>query len=200
MLDDLPCIECNIDHSFHNEFAPIAFSHIFGDFDIFLMKHTCLTSLHHIPSAMNIAIFASYSSRTCASNGYVQEKRTIMMDDVFIYHAHMFFLLLCACVGYLDFVSTSTSRELTIRALESEPPSTTTILHRTCLYIGIVKDAQEHAFMVISFSFENPQTKIMDIMDHTTCVAFPMRLIVHLGHLIAHLLEILLRLVILTIP
>ena len=32
-----------------------------------------------------------------------------MMDDVFIYHAHMFFVLFCACVGYLDFVSTSTS-------------------------------------------------------------------------------------------
>ena len=46
---------------------------------------------------------------TCASNGYVQKMRTIMMDDVFIYHAHTFFVLLCACVGYLDFVSTSTS-------------------------------------------------------------------------------------------
>ena len=44
-----------------------------------------------------------------------------MMDGVFIYHAHMFFVLLCACVGYLDFVSTSTSHELTIRALESKP-------------------------------------------------------------------------------
>ena len=180
MLDDLPCIECNYAFSLDNEFAPIAFSHIFGDFDIFLVKHACLTSLHHIPSAMNIAIVASYYSCTCASNGYVQEKRTIMMDDVFIYHAHTFFVLLCACVGYLDFVSTSTSRELTIRALESEPPSTTTILHRTCLYFGIVKDAQGHAFKVISFSFENPQTMSMDIMDHTTCVACTMRLIVHL--------------------
>ena len=123
-----------------------------------------------------------------------------MMVDVFIYHAHTFFVLLCACVGYLDFVSTSASRELTIRALESEPPPTMTILHCTCLYFGIVKDAQGHAFKVISFSFENLQTMSMDIMDHTTCVAFPMRLIVHLGSLIAHLLEILLRLVIFTIP
>ena len=114
MLDDLACIECNNNFSLSNEIAPIAFSHIFGDFDIFLVKHACLTSLHHIPSAMNIASVASYSSRTCASNGYVQEKRTIMMDDVFIYHAHTFFALFCACVGYLDFVSTSTSRELTI--------------------------------------------------------------------------------------
>ena len=103
-----------------------------------------------------------------------------MMDDVFIYHAHTFLALFCACVGNLDIVSTSTSRELTIRALESGPPSTTTILHCTCSCFGIVKDAQVHAFTVISFSFENPQTMIMDIMDHTTCVAFPMRLIIHL--------------------
>ena len=91
MLDDLPCIECNYAFSLANEIAPIAFSHIFGDFDIFLMKHACPTSLHHIPRAMNIAIVASYCSCTCASNGYVQEKRTIMMGDVFIYHAHTFF-------------------------------------------------------------------------------------------------------------
>ena len=107
-------IECNYAFSLDNEFAPIAFSHIFGDFDIFLVKHAWLTSLHHIPSAMNIVIVASYYSYTCASNGYVKEKRTIMMDDVFIYHAHTFFALFCACVGNLDFISTSTSCELTI--------------------------------------------------------------------------------------
>ena len=48
MLDDLPCIECNYAFSLDNEFSPIAFSHIFGDFDIFLVKHDCLTSLHHM--------------------------------------------------------------------------------------------------------------------------------------------------------
>ena len=56
-----------------------------------------------------------------------------------------------------------------------------TILHHTCLYFGIVKDAQGYAFKVISFSFENPQTMSMNIMDHTTCVACTMRLIDHLG-------------------
>ena len=136
-----------------------------------------------MPSAMNIAIVASSYSCTFASNSYVQEKRTIMMDDVFIYHAHTFFLLLCACVGYLDFVSTSMSRELTIRALESEPPLFTTLLHLTCLFFGIMKDAQGHTFKVISFSFENPQTMSMHIVDHTTCVACTMRLICHLGPL-----------------
>ena len=106
-----------------------------------------------------------------------------MVDDVFIYHAHMLFALLCACVGYLDFVSTSTSHELTIRALESEPPSTTMILHRTCLCFGIVKDAQGHTFNVISFSFEKHETMSMDIADRTTCVASTIRLVGHLGPL-----------------
>ena len=94
-----------------------------------------------------------------------------MMDDAFIYHAHTFFVLLCACVGYLDFVSTSISRELTIRALESEPHPFyhDPLLHHICLYFGIVKNAQGHAFKVTSFLS-------MDIMDHTTCVACTMRL------------------------
>ena len=120
---------------------------------------------------MNIAIFASYSSRTCAYNGYVQEKRTIMMDDVFINHAHTFFVLLCACVGYFDLVSTSTSHELTIRALESEPLATDSLLHRTCLCFRIVKDAQGHAFRVMSISFKKPQSMSMNIVDPTSCVA-----------------------------
>ena len=60
MIDDLTCIECNNAISLAYEFAPIAFSHIFGDFDILLVKPACLTSLHHIPSAMYIGIIASY--------------------------------------------------------------------------------------------------------------------------------------------
>lgn len=178
MLDDLTYIECNNDLPLANEIAPIAFSHIFGDLDLFLVKHACLTSLHHIPTAMNIAIVASYYSCTCASNGYVQEKRTIMMDDVFIYHAHTFFAILCSCVGYLDFVLTSTSRELTILALESEPHTFDhdSLLHHLSYHFGIVKNAQGHAFEVTSFLN-------MDIADHTTCVACTMRLLVHRGPL-----------------
>ena len=76
-----------------------------------------------------------------------------MMDDVFIYHAHTFFALLCACVGYLDFVSTFTSRELTIRALESEPHTFDhdSFLRHLSYQFGIVKNAQGHAIKVISF-------------------------------------------------
>ena len=100
------------------------------------------------------------------------------MDDVFIYHVHTFFVLLCACVGYLDFVSTSTSRELTIRALESEPHTFDhdPLLHHLSYHFGIVKNAQGHTFKVTSFLS-------VDIADHTTCVACTMRLIGHLGPL-----------------
>jgi hypothetical protein len=76
MLDDLPCIECNNAFSLANEIAPIAFSHMFGTFAIFHVKHAYLSSLHHMPSAMNITIVASYHSCTFATNGYVQEKKT----------------------------------------------------------------------------------------------------------------------------
>lgn len=62
MLDDFPCIECNNAFSLDNEIAPIAFSRMIGDFGILLVKHACLTSLHHIPSAMDIAIVAAYYS------------------------------------------------------------------------------------------------------------------------------------------
>src|SRR6266496_4663213 len=42
MLDALSSIECNNDFNIANEIAPIAFSHIFGDFDRILVKHACL--------------------------------------------------------------------------------------------------------------------------------------------------------------
>ncbi|KAI5000157.1 hypothetical protein ZWY2020_004746 [Hordeum vulgare] len=129
-----------------------------------------------MPCTVNIAIIASYYSCSCAPNGYVQEKRTIMMDDVFVYHAHTFFALLCVRVGRFDYMPTSTSRELTIRALESEPCYSDAFLHRTCLRIGIVKDAQGHNFDVTSFLS-------MDIVAPPTCVACTMTYIGHLGPL-----------------
>ena len=43
----------------------------------------------------------------------------IMMDDVYIYHAHNFFGLCLFCVGTQEYLSTSQSHELTKRALES---------------------------------------------------------------------------------
>ncbi|KAI5015745.1 hypothetical protein ZWY2020_057135 [Hordeum vulgare] len=124
-------------------------------------------------SVMNIAILASYYSCTSNPNGYVQENRTIMMGDVFVYHAYTFFALLCVCVGHFDYMSTSTTHDLTIRALESEPCYTDTFLHCTCLRIGIVTDTQGHTFEVTSFL-------IMDIVAQTTCVACTMTYVGHL--------------------
>ena len=49
----------------------------------------------------------------------MHKKRYIMMDDVFLYHAHTFFLLLMMCVGTKTPMSTSIEHELTKRALES---------------------------------------------------------------------------------
>ncbi|KAI4962844.1 hypothetical protein ZWY2020_011044 [Hordeum vulgare] len=129
-----------------------------------------------MPSTMNIAIFASYYSCFCAPNGQVQEKRTIMMDDVFIYDAHTFFPLLCVCVGRFDYMSVSTSRELMIRPLESEPCYSDAFLHCTCLRIGIVTNAQGHTLEVTSFLS-------MGIVAHPTCVACTMTYVGHLGPL-----------------
>mgnify|MGYP006869214195 CR=1 FL=1 len=46
-------------------------------------------------------------------------KRRIMMDDVFIYRAHNFFIWCFVCAGNRMIMSTSIEHELTKRALES---------------------------------------------------------------------------------
>src|SRR3954465_10987917 len=52
------------------------------------------------------------------ANGDVQLKRCIMMDDVFIYHAHTLFALSMVCVGANTTMSTLKEHELRKRALE----------------------------------------------------------------------------------
>ena len=93
----------------YNEIAPIVFS-IFGDFDDCHDKHDPHLHTHHAPISYLIDI-----------NGDVHKKRYIMMDDVYLYHAHMFFLLHVMCVGTRTIMSTSVEHELTKRALESIP-------------------------------------------------------------------------------
>jgi hypothetical protein len=96
------CFACNnIDHMVDNEIAHIAFSNC-GDFDYCHHKHVPMNSL-------------------LDANGDVQRRRCIMMDDVFIYHAHTFFVLSMMCVGTRKIMSTSIEHELTKRALESIP-------------------------------------------------------------------------------
>src|SRR4051812_9914168 len=62
-----------------------------------------------------------YYDRFLDSNGDVQFKRCIMMDDVFIYHAHILFALYMVCVGANTTMSTSIEYELT----KIEPSSNT---------------------------------------------------------------------------
>ena len=104
------CFACkNIDHMRYNEMAPIAFS-IFGDFDDCHDKHVPHLHTHHAS--------ISYLNDI---NGDVHKKRYVMMDDVYLYHAHTFFLLCMMCVGTRTIMSTSVEHELTKRALKSIP-------------------------------------------------------------------------------
>ena len=92
-----------------NEIAPIALSN-FRDFAYVHDEHVHVFTphIHHI-----------YYDALLNANGDVQKKWTIMMDDVFIYHAHTFFALPIVCVGTRKTRSTSIEHELTKRALES---------------------------------------------------------------------------------
>jgi hypothetical protein len=98
-------------HMIYNENAPIAFS-IFGDFDYCHDKHDSTYSSHfHHTNYYNLL----------DANGDMQRRRCVMMDDVFLYHAHTLFLWSIVCVGTRTIMSTSIEHELTKRALESIP-------------------------------------------------------------------------------
>ncbi len=103
------CLVCNDVNMLVNEIAPIALSN-FGDFAYIHVEHVPMFTphIHHI-----------YYDALLNANGDVQKKWTIMMDDVFIYHAHTFFALPIVCVGTRMPMSTSIEHELTKRALES---------------------------------------------------------------------------------
>jgi hypothetical protein len=92
-----------------NEISPIALSN-FGDFAYVHDEHVHVFTPH---------IYHIYYDAFLNANGDVQKKWTIMMDDVFIYHAHTFFALPIVCVGTRMPMSTSIEHELTKRALES---------------------------------------------------------------------------------
>jgi hypothetical protein len=74
---------------FENEKAPIALS-TNEDFAFAHDKHATTYIWHTHHGYYNILLDA---------NGDVPIKRCIMMDDVFIYHAHTLFLLSLVCVG-----------------------------------------------------------------------------------------------------
>jgi hypothetical protein len=103
------CLVCHNVNILVNEIAPIALSN-FGDFAYIHDEHVHVFTphIHHI-----------YYDALLNANGDVQKRWTIMMDDVFIYHAHTLFLLSNMCVGTQTPMSTSIEHELTKRALES---------------------------------------------------------------------------------
>jgi hypothetical protein len=107
---------------FDDEMAPIAISNN-EDFAFAHDKHVFTYTLHNHHEYYDILLDA---------NGDVQIKRCIMMDDVFIYHAHTLFLLTFVCVDTRTKPSTLIEHELAKRALESillvSPNSNSTLL------------------------------------------------------------------------
>ena len=106
------CVACNNDEIIDNEIAPIAFS-LVGDFSFALMDLVPSFTLHSNHPHM------SYIPLDFGVFGEVQMKRHFMMDDVFMYHAHNFFLWFFVCIESHAKMSTSSDHELTKRALES---------------------------------------------------------------------------------
>ena len=105
-------VACNNVEMFDSEIAPIASSHI-GDVSVSLIDlvpsftlHSDYSHMSHFP--IDFGVF-----------GDVQMKRHFMMDDVFIYHVHNFFLWIFVCIEPHAIMSTSIKHELTKRALES---------------------------------------------------------------------------------
>jgi hypothetical protein len=80
------CLVCNNVNMLDNETAPIALS-TNEDFAFAHDKHVPKYTLHNYHEYYDILLDANVD---------VQIKRCIMMNDVFIYHAHtLFWLLLC---------------------------------------------------------------------------------------------------------
>jgi len=91
--------------------APIAFS-IFDDHELPHAMNAPSCHMHHRHAFHTILL---------DTNGDVHKTWNIMMDDVFIYHAHTLFVLFLPCVGTRTTTSTATEHELTKRAIESYP-------------------------------------------------------------------------------
>ena len=90
------------------EMTPIVFSN-FGD-----------SQYPHFENATHIHmhIHQTHNMNFIDTNGDVQKGRYIMMDDVYLYHAHTFFSMCNLCVGSNEHLPTSIEHELTKRALE----------------------------------------------------------------------------------
>ena len=105
------CLVCKNAYFIVHEMAPIAFS-LFDDHELPHAMNAPSCHMHHRHAFHTILI---------DTNGDVHKTWNIMMDDVFLYHAHTLFVLLLPCVGTRTTVSTATEHELTKRAIESHP-------------------------------------------------------------------------------
>nr|XP_051184036.1 uncharacterized protein LOC127298121 isoform X2 [Lolium perenne] len=141
------CLVCHNVNMLVNEIAPIALSQ-FGDFAYIHVEHVPMFTphIHHI-----------YYGKFLNANGDVQKKWTIMMDDVFIYHAHTFFALPIVCVGTRKTRSTSIEHELTKRALESmiQVSSNEWFRPHTLTTQDLSMRAQRHFDKVTSFNLRS---------------------------------------------
>ena len=156
------CLVCNDDIMHDNEIAPIAFS-TFGKIDICHDMH-----IHH-----------AHTMNLFKANGDVQEKRCIMMDDVFLYHAHTFFLSYMMCVDPHVYLSTSMEHELTNRALESylRMSSNGCFLPHTSATQDLSMRAHRHFAKVTSFYLGNHSMLPMNWLLFECCFAFLVSLI-----------------------
>ena len=106
------CLLCNDGPLISHEISPIAFSQ-FGYLSCSNVEFAPSFILHvdHLHTSHFHFKFGVF--------GDVQMKRRIMMDNVFMYHGHNFFMWNFVCNGHRMIISTSIEHELTKRPLES---------------------------------------------------------------------------------
>nr|XP_051180967.1 uncharacterized protein LOC127295098 [Lolium perenne] len=101
------CLVCKNAYFVVHEMAPIAFS-IFDGHELPHAMNAPSCHMHHRHAFHTILI---------DTNGDVHKTWNIMMDDVFLYHAHTLFVFSFVCIRTRMTTSTATEHELTKRAI-----------------------------------------------------------------------------------
>ena len=109
-------VECTNVLNLGYEVTPILFSHRLGDFDMARMMYDCFPSLHNMHDDHYCYaichVYTIFSLPIFCANGELQEKRCVMMDDAFVYHAHTYFAIFCAFVGSECLVSVTSPKPM----------------------------------------------------------------------------------------
>ena len=144
--------------------VPIVFS-TFGD-----------PKLPHFENATRIHmhIHHTHNMNFIDTNGDVPKGRYIMMDDVYLYHAHTFFSMCNMCVGSNGYLSILIEHELTNRALESYQwmSSNAWFAPHTSATQDLSRRAHRHLAKVNSFYFGNHSILLKDWLLFDCCFAF----------------------------